>query len=57
MSANDAEVTEISCGIRDAQRGKTCEPFEDPRSRDFQGWIEFDSGGTSVCTRCGISCV
>lgn len=35
----------------------TCEPFDDPRSHDFQGWVEFDGGrgGTTVCTRCGIS--
>lgn len=53
----DSEGTEIPCGIRDAQRGKTCEPFEDPRAHDFQGWVEFDDGrgGTTVCTRCGIS--
>jgi len=39
------------------QAGKTCEPFDDPRSHDFQGWKEFDDGrgGTSICTRCGIS--
>jgi hypothetical protein len=51
------EVTEIRCGIRDAQASKTCEPFDDPRSHDFQGWEEFDDGrgGTTVCTRCGIS--
>jgi hypothetical protein len=52
-----SDVTNIKCGVRDAQAGKTCEPFDDPRSHDFQGWIEFDDGcgGTSVCTRCGIS--
>ena len=51
------EVTEVHCGIRDAQRGKTCEPFEDPRAHDFQGWVVFDEGrgGTTVCTRCGIT--
>lgn len=34
-----------------------CEPYDDPRSHDFQGWVEFDGGrgGTTVCTRCGIS--
>ena len=39
------------------QAKQTCEPFDDPRSHDFQGWVEFDEGrgGTTVCTRCGIS--
>ena len=60
-----SDVTNIKCGVRDAQAGKTCEPFDDPRSHDFQGWIEFNTwsaspryagfGCTSVCTRCGIS--
>lgn len=51
------EVTLIACGVRDAQAGKTCEPFEDPRAHDFQGWIAFEDGlgGTQLCTRCGIS--
>jgi hypothetical protein len=53
-------MTEIKCGVREAQKGKTCEPFDDPRSHDFQGCktIEYPEGGclqTSVCTRCGIS--
>lgn len=51
------KVSDMHCGMRDAQRGHTCEPFEDPRSHDFQGWVEFDEGrgGTTVCTRCGIT--
>ncbi len=40
----DEKVTELACGIRDAQKGATCEPFDDPRSHDFQGWVEFDEG-------------
>ena len=34
-----------------------CEPYHDPRSHDFKGWVEFDGGrgGTTVCTRCGIT--
>jgi hypothetical protein len=38
-------------------QGSLCEPYDDPRSHDFQGWVEFDEGrgGTTVCTRCGIS--
>ena len=37
------------------QAVKTCEPFDDPRSHDFQGWVEFNGGRTTICTRCGIS--
>jgi len=35
----------------------TCVPFDDPRSHDFKGWQIFDEGrgGTTVCTRCGIT--
>lgn len=34
-----------------------CTDKADPRLHDFQGWVEFDDGrgGTTVCTRCGIS--
>lgn len=36
---------------------KVCEPIEDPRAHDFQGWVTFDEGrgGTTVCTRCGMT--
>lgn len=56
-AAEGEQAPETPCGIRDAQRGQTCVPFDDPRAHDFQGWIEFDEGrgGTQVCTRCGIS--
>jgi hypothetical protein len=49
------EVTMFQCPM-EANAG-TCEPFDDPRSHDFQGWMEFDDGrgGTTVCTKCGIS--
>lgn len=49
------EATAFSCPPEQAKG--TCEPFDDPRSHDFQGLVEFDGGrgGTRVCTRCGIS--
>jgi hypothetical protein len=25
-------------------QGTLCEPYDDPRSHDFQGWLEFDEG-------------
>lgn len=51
----DDEVTLFSCPPEQAK--KTCEPFDDPSAHNFQGWEEFDGGrgGTTVCTRCGIS--
>lgn len=52
---NIPKVTAFQCPM-EASKG-TCEPFDDPRSHDFQGWMEFDEGrgGTTVCTRCGIT--
>jgi hypothetical protein len=49
------EITKMNCPLEAA--AKTCEPFDDPRSHDFQGWEEFEDGrgGTTVCTRCGIT--
>lgn len=51
----ETKSTLLMCPPEAAKR--TCEPFDDPRSHDFQGWVEFDGGrgGTTVCTRCGIS--
>ncbi len=48
-------ITSFQCPL-EANRG-TCEPFDEPNAHDFQGWREFDDGrgGTTVCTRCGIS--
>lgn len=53
--STDGEVTVSTCPPEQAKG--TCEPFDDPRAHDFQGWEEFDEGrgGTTVCTRCGIS--
>ena len=55
MCGEPKTVTLFQCPPETAKG--TCEPFDDPRSHDFQGWEEFDvgRGGTTVCTRCGIS--
>jgi hypothetical protein len=55
MTTPEPEVTMFVCPPEAAK--KTCEPFEDPKAHDFKGWKEFDGGrgGTTVCTRCGIS--
>lgn len=36
-----------------------CTGQADPDLHDFQGWEEFDEGrgGTTVCTRCGVTAI
>lgn len=55
VMTKEHDVTAFLCPMEKAKG--TCEPFDDPRSHDFQGWEEFDGGrgGTTVCTSCGIS--
>lgn len=55
MTTEKPEVTMFACPPEAS--AKTCEPFDDPRAHDFTGWQEFDGGrgGTTVCSRCGIS--
>jgi hypothetical protein len=52
--SDEKEVTFFQCPMEDNGQ---CVPFDDPNAHDFQGWQEFDDGrgGTTVCTRCGIS--
>lgn len=55
MSDAKDKVTLLCCPPE--QTGSTCEPFDDPNSHGFKGWVEDEDGlgGGTVCSRCGIS--